>query len=140
MSSKAAVLIFSLGAINIAMAGIVIYAVLSDRGPDEAPEPATAAETRSPVVVRSARDAEADGSCSCARQLMVERLLRQRANLPDRRAAFCQAEVERYRQMLEDIQHWCNPYCQDELDECRLVLTDRSSTSYPRHFPGALYP
>ena len=27
--------------------------------------------------------------------------------------------------MLEDIQHWCNPYCQEQLDECQQVVSTR---------------
>jgi hypothetical protein len=40
-------------------------------------------------------------------------------------SSLCGSEIDRYKQMLEDIQQWCNPYCQEQLDECRQILTTR---------------
>jgi hypothetical protein len=44
--------------------------------------------------------------------------------------SMCNNKVNKYKQMLEDVQLWCNPSCQDELSECKRLADDLRSNQY----------
>jgi hypothetical protein len=138
VTSKAAILLSALGAINVGLACFFVVTVVSDHRGDEPREPSATSQVAKRSSDRAARVSTAGDSCPHQRPVVVPRVLPQRADYSAGLAAICRSEVGRYQQMLEDIQSWCNPYCQDELEECKLVLTNLSSTTYPEHLPGGV--
>ena len=44
--------------------------------------------------------------------------------------SMCDYKVNKYKQMLEDVQLWCNPSCQDELSECKRLTNDLRANQY----------
>jgi hypothetical protein len=44
--------------------------------------------------------------------------------------SMCNNKVNKYEKMLEDVQLWCNPSCQDELSECKRLTDDLRSNQY----------
>jgi hypothetical protein len=128
MSTKATVLITALGVINIGLACFFVGTVVSDRRAAR-DSGISDQEDKSDGSDRSDASDSTGSSCEPCResrptQLPQALLAQASANWGE---ALCRSEVGKYKQMLEDIQHWCNPYCQDELEVCQYLLT----SAYP---------
>lgn len=127
MSTKAAILLTTLGILNAGIAYVFVGTVLSEnRGNDsrigEAPPVVDHVETRHRQPLTSSC-----APCPKCRPVVVPRLPQPQAAREMTCAAVCEEKIDRYQQMLEDIQKWCNPHCEEQLADCRQLVSHRYS-------------
>ena len=125
MTTKAAILLATLGVLNAGIAGVFVGTVILD----DSENTGQITEARPSPERRYSRDrAPVTSGCSpCprCRPVVIPRLPVSASGCDFACSAVCSNEIDRYKQMLEDIQHWCNPYCQEQLDECQQVVSTR---------------
>lgn len=124
MSTKAAVLLTTLGVLNAGIACVFVGTVLSQTHENDS---LIAEEPRAVDQVETRHRRPLTSGCSpCpkCRPVVIPRLPPPQAAREFTRAAACEGKIESYQQMIEDIQKWCNPHCEEQLHACRQTLHD----------------
>lgn len=124
MTTKAAILLTTLGALNAGIAGVIVVTVFSKHSENTQ----QTIETRSePERANGSGTARVTAGCAPRPRCrpVVIPLQGSEAACELTCASQRSEEVERYRQMLEDVQRWCNPYCEEQLEECRQIVSTR---------------
>jgi hypothetical protein len=124
LTTKAAILLTTLGVLNAGIAGVFVGTVLLEEGEDEARVTRIESEQEHRISRRPAPVNAGCAPCSKCRPVVVP-VPPSAASCEMACSAVREAEEDRCAQKLEDIQGWCNPYCQEQLDECRQVVFSR---------------
>jgi hypothetical protein len=125
LTTKAAILLTTLGVLNAGIAAVFVGTVILEDSENTPQISEARVESSRNRGSHHAPVTSGCAPCPRCRPVVVPRLPASGAACEITCSSLCGSEIDRYKQMLEDIQHWCNPYCQEQLDECRQVVSTR---------------
>jgi len=118
-SSKVSILITALLAINVGIASFFIGFQVSEGLNDNSDPPKTNTDSDSQNFFNHSNHDENRRYCPPKNSSVTDSAIFMQSRAIAMYRVLHDSQIEKCKQNLQDIQTWCNPYCQDELNECR---------------------